>query len=123
MIFDLVVTRHPALVAHLRNLGLVTDETQIVDHVNADDVRGLNVCGVLPHSLSCLTKSFTEVPLAIPSNLRGVELTLDQVEIYSSDPITYRVFTEEDFDEGLTRVAKAAYSDGCCANVNWRGCF
>lgn len=88
---DLVVTRHPGLVEFLRERGLCTPEVTVVSHASPEDVRGKHVCGVLPHSLSCLCKSFTEVPLALPPELRGVELSLEQVRQYAGEPTTYIV--------------------------------
>lgn len=88
---DLIVTRHPGLVEHLRSLGLVEDGVEVITHASPEKVAGRHVCGVLPHSLSCLTASFTEVPLALPAELRGVELTLEQVRQYAGAPVTYVV--------------------------------
>ncbi len=88
---DLVVTRHPGLVAYLRELGLATEATQVISHASPEAVRGKHVCGVLPHSLSCLCERFTEVPLALPAELRGAELTLEQVRQYASAPVSYIV--------------------------------
>jgi len=91
VVIELVVTRHPGLLAYLLECGLATTETQVVAHASPDAVTGLNVCGVLPHSLSCLTASFTEVPLNLPAELRGQELTLEQVRQYAGEPVTYNV--------------------------------
>lgn len=88
---DLIVTRHPGLVEYLRELGLCQEGVEVISHASPEAVAGRHVCGVLPHSLSCLTASFTEVPLALPAELRGVELTLEQVRLYASAPVTYRV--------------------------------
>lgn len=60
-----------------------------MSHASPEDVRGKHVCGVLPHSLSCLCESFTEVPLTLPAELRGVELSLAQVRQYAGEPTTY----------------------------------
>lgn len=88
---DLVVTRHPALVAYLKEIELADDHTRVIEHASAEDVEGKNVCGVLPYSLSSLCRSFTEVPLTLPQSLRGFELTLDQVRRFAGKPMTYRV--------------------------------
>lgn len=88
---DLVVTRHPGLVEFLREQGLLSDDMRVISHATADDVCGKNVCGVLPHSLSCLCDTFTEVELALPAELRGIELTLDQVKTFSRGLVTYKV--------------------------------
>ena len=88
---DLIVTRHPGLVEYLRALGLASQSCEVVSHASPETVTGRHVCGVLPHSLSCLCASFTEVPLSLPSELRGQELTLAQVRQYASEPVTYSV--------------------------------
>ena len=88
---DLVVTRHPGLVEYLRELGLATENTVVVSHATPENVAGKHVCGVLPHNLSCLTASFTEIPLNLPAELRGQELTVEQVRQYAGEPETYRV--------------------------------
>jgi hypothetical protein len=89
--FDVIVTRHRGLVDYLVKIGLATPTTAVVTHANAGVVRDKKVCGVLPHSLSCLTESFTEIPLALPLNKRGQELTAEEIEEYAGEPITYTV--------------------------------
>lgn len=88
---DLIVTRHPGLVDYLRELGMVDNGVEIIDHATPEAVTGRNVCGVLPHSLSCLTASFTEVPLRLTPELRGKELDLDTLREIAGEPVTYRV--------------------------------
>lgn len=88
---DLVVTRHPGLVDYLREVGLVDDDVDVVKHATPALLRGRNVCGVLPHSLSSLCKTFTEVPLVVPQSLRGEELRLEQVRALAGPPATYTV--------------------------------
>jgi hypothetical protein len=88
---DLIVTRHPNLLAYLIEIGLADTNTEVVSHASPDFLRGKKVLGVLPHSLSCLCESFTEVPLNLPPELRGVELTLEQIREYASPPATYKV--------------------------------
>lgn len=86
---ELIVTRHPGLVDYLREINLASEDVQVVSHASAEVVAGRHVCGVLPHSLSCLCASFTEVPLNLPAELRGAELTLEQVRQFAGDPVTY----------------------------------
>jgi putative CRISPR-associated protein (TIGR02620 family) len=88
---EVVVTRHPGLVAYLKKVGLASDNTQVVAHASPEVVQGKHVCGVLPHNLSCLCSSFTEVPLHLPAELRGQELSLEQVEQYAQPAVTYKV--------------------------------
>jgi hypothetical protein len=91
MMINLIVTRHPGLVEYLREIELAGTSTEVVSHASPETVAGKNVCGVLPHSLSCLTKTFTEVPLALPAELRGKELSLEEVRQYAGKPVTYQV--------------------------------
>jgi len=93
--FDVIVTRHHGLVQYLIKKGLATPETAVVIHANAAVVRDKHVCGILPHSLSCLTKSFTQIPLAIPLDKRGRELTMEEIEQYAGKPITYIVYKDK----------------------------
>ena len=62
----IIVTRHSSLVEFLHKKGITGI---IISHATEDNVKGKKVYGVLPHSLSCLTKEYTEVPLRIPQEL------------------------------------------------------
>ena len=92
MKFDIVVTRHRALVDYLIQAGLITDATPVIKHVNDPElVKGKNVIGVLPFSLACLCESFTEMTANIPVHLRGVELSLEDFTKYAQQPTTYKI--------------------------------
>ncbi len=88
---DLIVTRHPGLVEYLRELNIVSDDVEVITHATPEAVTGRHVCGVLPHSLSCLTASFTEIPLRLTPELRGVELDLETLRGIAGQPVTYKV--------------------------------
>jgi len=87
----LIVTRHSGLVQYLIAKGFVSADVEVVEHASAEVVTGKHVWGVLPHSLSVLCASFTEIPLSLPVELRGKELTMEQVEEYAGEPVTYIV--------------------------------
>jgi putative CRISPR-associated protein (TIGR02620 family) len=89
--FDLVVTRHPGLAAWLMREGLIDASTPVIEHAAPADVRGLHVMGVLPHHLSALAASITEVQLDIPRDMRGIELSADQVAAFARGMHTYKV--------------------------------
>ena len=91
---NLVVTRHPALVEYLRELGLVDEGVQVETHATPSLVMGRNVAGVLPHSLSCLTESFTEIPLRLTPEMRGMVLVLDSLQKIAGAPVSFRVSTD-----------------------------
>jgi len=86
-----VVTRHRALIEHLINIGLVDSGDTILEHATPEDVEGKDVIGVLPLSLAALANSVTEVPMNLPANLRGKELSLQEVEMFSGRPVKYVV--------------------------------
>lgn len=91
-----VVTRHQGLVELLREMGLVTEGVEVVAHATEEVVRGNNVFGVLPFRLAALCGRFTEVSLNVPAELRGKELSLEQVKSCDPQLTTWVVRKEED---------------------------
>lgn len=89
MIF--VITRHPALLDYLKEIGFADEKTVVLPHATAEQIKGHRVIGVLPHSLSCLCSTFTEIPLNIPQELRGTELNIEQIRQFAGSPATYMV--------------------------------
>ena len=86
-----IVTRHLALVEHLRLIGIATGESCVIEHATREDVEGRDVVGVLPLSLACYANSITEIPLSLPLELRGKELSIEDVQRFAGAPVTYRV--------------------------------
>lgn len=103
-----VVTRHPGLVEYLREIGLVDEGAEVLTHASAEDVRGKRVIGVLPLHLAVEAESVTVVPLDLPPELRGVELSVEQVRQYAGPAREYRVLTpwEHDYLERALRYAR-----------------
>ncbi len=92
-----VVTRHAGLIEYLIEKGIVSKDVEIVAHATSKTVIGKHVVGVLPHSLSSLTLSYTEVPLHLPAELRGRELSLGEVKRYAQPAETYIVTKKYQF--------------------------
>lgn len=89
---DIVVTRHPALVTHLRELGIMGDDTEVLSHVsNPKTLTGKCVCGVLPLHLAAEARCVINVPLNVPPERRGAELTLEEIREYAQEPRIYEV--------------------------------
>jgi hypothetical protein len=88
---DIIVTRHKALVALLRERGIVEEDVQVLDHVTKDDVFRKHVVGVLPMNLAAHALSVTEIPLALTPEMRGKELDLPTLRRIAGEPVTYRV--------------------------------
>lgn len=87
----IVVTRHQALIKYLQEKGLISEDATILSHVTAEDVRGKRVIGVLPLNLAAEAREVIVIPLHTPPELRGVELSLEQVRQYAGEPEIYRV--------------------------------
>ncbi len=87
----LVVTRHKALVEYLKEIDLINDRDPVISHATDVDVDGNHVIGVLPLSLASLCATVTEIPMNIPPELRGKELSIEQVRQYAGWPRTYEV--------------------------------
>jgi putative CRISPR-associated protein (TIGR02620 family) len=79
IVYDLIVTRHPALLDLIKELGLADDSTLVISHADVENVSGRHVLGVLPHHLSCHTITYSEIVLSIPEHLRGKELDIHQL--------------------------------------------
>jgi putative CRISPR-associated protein (TIGR02620 family) len=86
-----VITRHNALVQYLVEEGIVSEEGIALPHATPEIVKGKDIIGILPLRLASLAKSITEIPLDLPQELRGKELTIEQVREYAGKPITYNV--------------------------------
>ena len=93
----IIVTRHAALIDYLIAEGHATADTPHVSHVKPEDVRGKHVIGVLPMHLAALAESITEIPLDIPADMRGKELTLADLGNYARPAVTYVVTTVKRF--------------------------
>lgn len=87
----IVVTRHPALLAYLEKQGIVPAGTPVLSHATVDDVRGKHVIGVLPMRLAAEAEKLTEVSMVVPTELRGQELSLEQIEALNPQLTTYVV--------------------------------
>ena len=87
-----VVTRHKALVDYLLNKNIIKEgEFKLIEHADYTEVQGKDVIGVLPLQLASYTKSITEVPLNLTPEMRGKELTFDEVSNIAGKPVQYIV--------------------------------
>lgn len=65
----IVVTRHRTLVDYLIEKKYIPHNAEVIAHATSD----------------------TEIPLNVPTELRGQELTLDQIRQFASEPVSYKV--------------------------------
>ena len=87
-----VITRHKALVEYLLDKDIIKEgEYKLIEHADYKDVEGQDVIGVLPLQLASYAKSVTEVPLKLTPEMRGKELTFEEVEKIAEKPVQYIV--------------------------------
>lgn len=86
-----IVTRHPALVEYLREQEIAPPDCEVISHATVDAIRGRHVVGILPLQLAAEAACVTVVPLHMPAELRGVELTLTQVRELAGPPQAFTV--------------------------------
>ena len=87
-----VITRHKALVDYLLDKDIIKEgEFKLIEHADYTEVQGQDVIGVLPLQLSAYAKSITEVPLKLTPEMRGKELTFDEVSKIAEKPVKYIV--------------------------------
>ena len=88
----IVVTRHPGLLAVLREKGVIPASCEdFYSHATADLVRGNHVIGILPLGLAAEAASITEVTLSLPPEMRGKELTEEEVRRFMTGVTSYKV--------------------------------
>ena len=90
----IIITKHKALVEFLREKGIALD-AKVIEHATLDDIRGEHVVGVLPIHMAAEADRMTVIPLNLPPEARGRELTLDEVRRYAGPPATYKVVKVE----------------------------
>mgnify|MGYP001773344767 CR=1 FL=1 len=78
---DIVVTRHPALVELLKEMGMADEQTKVLSHVsNPEEIRGKVVAGVLPLHLASECEAVVSVDLKLKPEDREKELSLEELK-------------------------------------------
>lgn len=85
----IIVTRHPALAAYLREQFPFLEKAPVVPHADAQMVAEKVVFGVLPLSLAALARAVVVIPLNVPFEMRGKELDLKTVREFAREPELY----------------------------------
>lgn len=88
---DVVVTHFPALTDYLREIGLADEKTKTIECAQPQDIEGKIVVGVIPFDLAALANLVILVPLDIPDDLEGKELSVEEVKQYAGKPAAYVV--------------------------------
>jgi len=91
---QVVITRNPAFVEYLREAGIVSEGVRVIPHATPDDVKRqhvITVSGVLPLSLATRAAMVTEIHLALGTQDREDELSLERLREIVQPPRTYIV--------------------------------
>ena len=87
-----VVTRHKGMEDYLVHMGYVPNDCNVIGHViEPSMLKDKTVWGVLPHSLSSLCSVFCEVPLNLPPEFRGKELSMEEMSRFAGPAKCYQV--------------------------------
>ena len=86
-----IVTRHAGLLAYLVSEGIAPPDAPVITHATPEDVTGKHVIGVLPLNLACFAAKVTEIPITMPEEYRGRELTVDELRQFAGEPRTFHV--------------------------------
>ena len=84
----IIVTRHSGLVDWLAQHGI---SGTVIASATPDDVHGKHVIGALPLHLAALADSVTTVDFDCPFDLRGKDLSSDQLDSLGATMNTYKV--------------------------------
>ena len=109
-----VVTRHKNLIEYLREKGLVNPLTRVIEHASEKAIQGKHVIGVLPLRLAAKAASVTEIPLDLPVELRGRELTLQDIKRYAGAPITYSIKNTCDITNNAKKISDSVAGNSDC---------
>ena len=104
-----IVTRHPALVQVLKELGHVG---KVIEHATLADVQGKVVVGVLPMYLASQTTLFGEVSLTLTANQRGKELSVEEVKAAMTTIQWYVVRTEDQYEHEIDEANMSGHQGG-----------
>lgn len=93
---DIVITQHQTLVELLRERGLIDSDTPVLAHARPEDVRGRHVLGVIPHHLSSLAASITEIPIRFDGAderraFAGGDIPMGRLREIAGEPVHYTV--------------------------------
>lgn len=87
----IIITRHQGLIDYILEKGIAPPGTPVIPHAGEEDVRGNRCIGPLPLRLAAIADSVVDIPLHLPPDMRGVELTKEQAAQYAGEPVEYFV--------------------------------
>ena len=86
----IIVTRYPQLAEHLKQTGVVPEDTPVLGRVRPEDVDGRHVFGTVPMWLASFADRVTEYVM-VSATVDLASVRPEDVGRYLRTPITYRV--------------------------------
>ena len=83
-----IITRHDGAVEWLRQHGIFG---KVIAHASEADVIGKDVVGILPLHLAALANSVTAIVMDLPPELRGKDITPEQMDDCGAKLVKYEV--------------------------------
>lgn len=79
----IIITRHKGIIEFLAQHNITGE---VITHVeNIEQIAGKDVCGILPIVMAAHTNSITTIGFThLPEEMRGKELTLEQMHKYGA---------------------------------------
>lgn len=91
----IIVTRHPGALAWIQKRHPEFQDAQVIAQAKPDDLAGNRVIGILPVDLAAMCGEYWALNMRIPAEMRGKELTCEDMERFGCSIKRFLVFPEE----------------------------
>ena len=86
-----IVTRHKGAVEWIREHYPIFNRFVVIPHITEEQVKGSIIIGTLPVNLAVLAKEYWHLSMMIPMEMRGKELTLEDMEEFGCQIVKYKI--------------------------------
>ena len=76
----LIISRHAGAMGWIQKHHPEFAECELITHASPEILKGKRVIGILPIQLAVLATEFWNLSLNVPANMRGKELTIEDME-------------------------------------------
>ena len=91
---SVLITRHKATIQLFKELDIINENTEIIEHVNNENIHkitGQDVIGILPFDLAAQCNSVLTPLWDTPLEARGREWNYEETKIYFKGVRKYKV--------------------------------
>lgn len=101
---DIIVSEHKGFAAYCIAEGLCSYDVKAVSYASPIGVSDkIVITSGLTFNLAAMCKEVILIHLNIPDYMRGVDLSEEQVRLYSSQPVTYIVHSKDDYNTQINK--------------------